>query len=272
MKGFLLSGVIVSSFCLPLVVRAELEVITLKSGRQIRGIVVDEDTNSVEVATADGTHFKLDRNKIKKIGKAEGGRSPLNEASALREAGVTRRGSKEIKIGLQLGLSQSNVSFAPATSTSVRTGLVAGAHIEFKLKEKLSLRPELIYNQGGYIVHIVGAETVFRYDVIKIPFYLKYDFPSNDEYFFSVFTGPAVGFRVKAETVAAGVTTDLGPTTASVAWMWDVGGGVDYWLNPNTTLFLNARMLLGLNNLSTIAATSVKNTDFQAVAGTSFVF
>jgi len=242
------------------------EVITLKSGRQISGIVVDETPQYIEVSTHDGATYKLEKNKIK-------GRGTTDRTPSATQFSTTTTGSRSIgsvRMGPQMGLSESDVSFSPSTSTSIRYGLVAGAHIEAKVGERFWLRPELVYNQGGYVVNLVGAETTFRYDVLKIPIYLKYEIPSSQSYYFSLFSGPAIGLRVKAESTTAGVATDLEPTTESVAWMWDLGGGMDYRVSPVAALFFNLRFSVGLNNLSKVAATTVKNFDLQGIGGVSF--
>lgn len=183
--------------------------------------------------------------------------------------------NSKIKFGVQAGLNYSTLygynlppeisSVFPEKSTFAYLG---GLHLEYQLKEKLSLKLELNYEKKGqkadtYIEILdtdgFGEEYNFtvkkNYDYLILPMMVKYNFSNKNSFYFN--GGPFVGYLLKSN-----LTNDLvdidgfendSDTTTNLNKRTDfglsLGFGKTFEFNKNL-FFIEIRENLGLTNTS----------------------
>lgn len=174
-----------------------------------------------------------------------------------------------VRLGLQGGISSSNVSAEPAATTNSRSGLALGAALELGLGTDLNLQIEGLYLAKGYVVPAgVLPETTVKTDYFEVPILLKYtiDLLLLKPY---LMFGPYFGFKSKAVASNAVGDTDL-TTIKSTDFGLSFGGGLELALTPMTGFFATVRYDLGLTNITDTAGNSAKTKALLIVGGLLF--
>ena len=266
--------------------------VQLETGEQIDGIIIYENSRAVVITTSGGNSLTIPRSRIAHIQHANAnGRSPASDGSTSSPAtadsvaptaSITPTGTSEptlpaspsgsekpiyrFNLGPLLGMTFSNASLSPDTSTSERLGLLAGAFFEASLGKSFFLEPELMFGQLGYTYVFAGDADSFRYDALRVPILLEYKTDINERLRLVLLGGPSFAFRTSSSELHDGVTTDLSGTTNSVAFGLDVGVGLECPIKPTVVLFVEARHSFGLTDLSKTTP-SIRTDDDEALAG-----
>lgn len=125
----------------------------------------------------------------------------------------TLKAQSPLNFGIRGGLNIANLN--NVDDTDARTGLLAGAYLNFKVPmSPVSIQPEILYAQKGFeATTTVSGQQVnatTKLDYIEVPVLAKFSFapgPLTPKVYF----GPYVGFNVKAE-----VEAESGGNSASV--------------------------------------------------------
>jgi len=183
---------------------------------------------------------------------------------------LTSTARAEGPIDFSLGI-QGGVNFADFDpSVGTRTGMALGGHLEMNLIPMLYLQPEVIYLQKGAST----STNTWKFDSVEIPLLLKGKFGTS-EMSAEIFGGPSVGIlvsRKRAPSAAGSSDVDLTGTTKGLDFGLQFGAGADFNVGVGTSIFINARYLLGLTNLNndpTITVTS-KTKGILIVGGVRF--
>jgi len=172
----------------------------------------------------------------------------------------------QIKVGLQLGPNFSSGSYSSdyfkESSVSGKTGLFGGFLAEFKLSDMFYLQPEINYIQKGvelsplYYAGYVnpGSKGDFKLDYVEIPINIIAKFGKNELKPF-VFAGPSFSILSTAEKTEKYIDySDYGPYSIedyveSMDIALNVGGGVEYAINPTLDVFAMLRYSLGFTDI-----------------------
>jgi len=160
----------------------------------------------------------------------------LLSAVAVMAFGVAAQ-AQEMSFGAKAGLNLANMTGDAETAGS-RTGFHVGAVAEFKLSDKFSIQPELLYSMQGAKNEFLGEEYDLKLDYINLPIMAKFYVMEG----LSLEAGPQVGFLMSAkaddEDVKDGYkSVDFG-----------INGGVGYELPMG--LFFQARYYAGLASVN----------------------
>lgn len=152
-------------------------------------------------------------------------------------------------IGVKGGLNLAKIKNADGKN---KLGMVAGGFAEFKMSDKFSIRPELLYSRQG---EKVGSDKI-KLNYINAPILAKF-YPVNR---FSIEAGPQVGFLLNKKGGSL-AKSDYRKLDLSAAF------GVGYRLIDN--LEIGARYNLGLRDITKTAGKH-KNSVFQFSLGYKF--
>jgi opacity protein-like surface antigen len=162
--------------------------------------------------------------------------------------------AQNVDIGFKTGLNISNFTGGDADRNSLFDFHIGGL-AEFKITEKFSLQPELLYTrQGSEVENLVKIKV----DYLAIPLMAKYYISEK----FSVEAGPQVSFLIndKAEFNDSSI-----PDSDTDASSFDFGLNVGFAYNINTKLFAQVRYNYGV---TTIAENpDIKNSVLQISMG-----
>jgi hypothetical protein len=159
-----------------------------------------------------------------------------------------------VRIGIEAGMTFSNVRAPADVTPSNRAGLAVGLNAEFPLAAYLSIQPELLFVQRGVNLARVGSASLdAKYNSLEIPLLAKVRL----NYAVSPFlvAGPVAIWNISRSVVgstpndAAGINFNPNTFDFGVA----LGGGVD--IGP---FFATLRYTLGITNLDENSA------DFQS--------
>lgn len=165
--------------------------------------------------------------------------------------------AQNVEIGLKTGLNISNFTGGDADRNSVFDFHIGGL-AEFKLSEKFSLQPELLYTrQGSEAENLVKI----KLDYLAIPLMAKYYISEK----FSIEAGPQVSFLIndKAEFNDGSI-----PDTDTDASSFDFGLNIGFGYNINTNLFAQVRYNYGVTTIT--ENPDIKNSVFQFSMGYKF--
>jgi outer membrane protein OmpA-like peptidoglycan-associated protein len=200
-----------------------------------------------------------------------------------------------IRLGVTTGVNFANQSFSrdlyrndyPQTC---RTGFILGGIAEFGITNIWSIQTELAYIQRGtkfqnFIITgddpspIGTTDATFKLDYFDLPIFLKARFESSNITPF-LLIGPAFNIISSAEVNAPGThvrnipgtsTLDINNDVGSFEVAFDIGGGVEYQLDPKIDLLFDVRYSHGLGDVYTNPTVpSVKSYDFSLRAGLLF--
>ncbi|KGL61752.1 porin family protein [Polaribacter sp. Hel1_85] len=165
--------------------------------------------------------------------------------------------AQNVNFGLKTGLNISNFTGGDADRNNL-LGFHIGGFTEFKLNEKISLQPELLYSTQGSEVENL---TKIKVDYLAIPLMVKYYVSEK----FSIEIGPQASFLVndKVEFNDSSI-----PDADSDASSFDFGlnSGIEY--NFTSNLFAQARYNYGITTV--VENPDIKNSVFQISLGYKF--
>ncbi|NJO20281.1 MAG: PorT family protein [Spirulinaceae cyanobacterium RM2_2_10] len=141
------------------------------------------------------------------------------------------------------------------------------SHFDLSIADNTFLQFELLYSQYGYSIDISGSNLTVAYNTFEIPIISKLRIDIDDNEFHPLLLlGTSLAFRLSATATDSTGTADFSSVTNSTMFSLIFGTGVEYDLSPTESLFLNARYLLGLTNVSN-TSTSAKQSTFQFTLG-----
>lgn len=157
---------------------------------------------------------------------------------------------KRFSFGLKAGGNFSNFTNADF-DTEGMAGFHAGALVNFKITDKLSVQEEFLFSSQG----VKFKDDVFGKDNIKInymtvPLMLKYR--TNPGIFFEA--GPQIGFRISEDT------DNMTIKEFSKKLEYGVAGGLGY--QSKSGFGISARYIAGLSDVGDFKLSNVK-TDFR---------
>ena len=182
--------------------------------------------------------------------------------------------------GLHVGVNAANLTRTSATdtiSTSTRTSFMSGGVYEFGLTDYVFLQAEVNYVSHGASFTEGGIDYKVKYDYFEFPFLILVKIGDN-RFKPYLFGGPAIGFRINAETDATidGVTfpQDNTGTTESMNISYDLGAGLEYAFKSDILFFGELRNSRGLTNIDKSADNSsiTKTRGVQILVGGKFGF
>ena len=126
--------------------------------------------------------------------------------------------AQNIKFGIKGGLNVSTISVSGNKSVDLKTspaiGFLIGGVAEFKLNEKISIQPELLYSthsgKQSYKDFFLGSIQTYDYtqtvtlSSISLPVMVKYNFTKN----ISIEAGPQIGYLLSARSNFTFVTAN----------------------------------------------------------------
>lgn len=160
--------------------------------------------------------------------------------------------AQEVKFGVKGGANLSSL-VGDIEDGSSKVGFQVGGFVEFKVSDKFSVQPELLYSaQGGiengefeFAGDFYEAEMNYKLAYINLPVMAKYYVADK----FSLEAGPQVGFLVSAKGEATvegnSAEDDIKDDFKSVDFGVNFGAGYDFTEN----LSLGIRYNLGLSNI-----------------------
>ncbi|HTK83278.1 MAG TPA: porin family protein [Bacteroidota bacterium] len=196
------------------------------------------------------------------------------------------------RIGVNAGINFANQTHSfPGFdfSTSTRTGLTLGGIVELSISDLWRIQIEPRYIQKGMkvpgIVVTIGQspepvgtiDAIDRLDYFEIPLQLKAISTPADIRFFG-YLGPSVGFLLTAKETAEGyptpgytdTTRDITSFFNNIDFSLDAGGGAEFRISPDVSLYADARYSHGLVNISDSDIITTKSYGFQMHIGALF--
>jgi hypothetical protein len=179
--------------------------------------------------------------------------------------------NSQIKLGLQVGPNFASGSYSSDyyknTEVSGKTGLLAGFLAEFKLSDMFYIQPEINYLQKGVKLSplyyyastntaylITGSTGDLKLDFVEIPINVIAKF-GKEQWKPFVFAGPGFSFLITADKTENYTTYgDVGPYSIKdyiekIDVTLNLGGGVEYTINPKLDIFAMLRYSIGLTDL-----------------------
>lgn len=195
--------------------------------------------------------------------------------------------AQDMNFGAKAGLNVTTLT-GDVQDTNSLIGAHAGVFAEFKISDKFSFQPELLFSmQGakeeysetetfGGTTYTYNEESKLKLSYINIPLMAKYYVAEK----FSLEAGPQIGFLISAKADYETSETAGGTTTSESASVdvKDNFKGIDFGLNFGfgydftEKLSAGARYNLGLSNINDVDGSSaeVKNAGFQISLGYKF--
>lgn len=202
--------------------------------------------------------------------------------SAIFAMGVLN--AQEIKYGIKTGFSSSTFTGDVAHyDVKSKAGFHVGGFVEFKITDKFSVQPEILYSTQGAKLKFYTADEFsstsekqdFKLGYLNIPIIAKYYVIKG----FSIEAGPQVGFLLSAknefnystyitEEFSDSGEDDIKDDLKSVDFGFNFGAGYEFTEN----VFVQARYNLGLTSIfeDAINEFDPKNGVFQFSVGYKF--
>lgn len=174
---------------------------------------------------------------------------------ALMAVAYNANAQQHFKIGAKAGVNFSTLS--NVSKGEMLPGFYVGAVSEFKITEKFSFQPELVYSSQGaknVYTETVAAVTAHHHnhdklEYINLPLLAKYYFTQG----LSVELGPQFGLLLKAtnedEVTIDGVEVKENRDFKDEVNAFDFGVGAGLAYELSNGFFVNARYNLGLTNV-----------------------
>lgn len=183
--------------------------------------------------------------------------------------------AQQTKFGVKGGINLATIA-GDIENTSSKVGFHVGGFAEFKLSDKFSIQPEVLYstqgtkekgNDYGSSGEVSEIELNYKFAYLNIPILAKYYVAEK----FSLEAGPQIGFVVsaKGEYTQAGRSEegDIKKDYETIDFGLDFGAGYDFTENISVGLRYN----LGLTNLLKYADDSkMHNSVFSLSVGYKF--
>lgn len=153
-------------------------------------------------------------------------------------------------LGPSFGVNASTFLCDSCDSAGVRgrAGISSGMVAEMLIGSHMAVEFESMYLQKGAVLRSGGVKVgQINYETIEVPVSFKGRFGSKKVHAV-VFGGPQIGFAVTRSIEQTGSATHQ-VTAGQVDFGVHGGGGVEFTFGDRTTLFLNARVNVGLVNL-----------------------
>lgn len=175
--------------------------------------------------------------------------------SAVAICAFTFANAQDMKFGVKGGLNSSTLSGAEGAKSIV--GIHLGGFAEFKVSDKFSVQPELLFSMQG------AKNDVYTLNMnyINIPVMAKYAVAEK----FNLQAGPQIGFLMSAKAES----TDVKDSMKSLDFGLNLGAGYDF----TEKMFLDLRYNLGLAQTQKdlmVGETASKNAVIQLSLGYKF--
>lgn len=161
--------------------------------------------------------------------------------------------SAQVGGGIKAGINLASVQgFNDATtSTSQRTGLVAGGFMTFGLTPMIAFEPEILFSMQGSRLHItsssVSSDATAKIDYVQVPLLLRVGNNASDHASLYAVAGPTLGVLVRANQNGVDIKNDLKKMDVGVV----AGVGVTL-----TRVLFEARYTFDLVDLNKVQAPS----------------
>jgi hypothetical protein len=151
--------------------------------------------------------------------------------------------------GVKGGINMADFSGDDAPdNTDTRNAFTGGAFFGWGINEQFGVQIEGLYVSKG----ATGKDDSFgepvdatlKLDYVEFPILFAVRFPAGDKLAFDVFAGPTLGFNIKAEYEAGGVTEDLKDETESFEFGAAIGGGL-YYMMESFSILADVRYAMG---------------------------
>jgi hypothetical protein len=197
---------------------------------------------------------------------------------------LTAMAETPMSLGGQMGINFSSLSVSPSNglSWSGRTTFVVGGVFEVGISQLFWLQPEVSYVSGGAKTSgFVGADPATQtnsYNFIEVTPLMKLKFGHKDFKPY-IIAGPKVGILTGASQQVdinsanpTSKTTDIKDNAESLNLSIDFGAGSDYYIDQQTSLFMDLRYSIGLTNLNKTpnSAETDKTSGFLIMVGAKF--
>ena len=167
--------------------------------------------------------------------------------------------AQEVKFGIKAGVNMATLTGDSADNLDSKIGFHVGGFAEFKVSEKFSVQPEVLFSTQG--AKADGGSLDINY--INIPVMAK--FYATPE--FSLEAGPQLGFLVSAESNPdSGSSTDVKEFLKSTDFGVNLGAGYQFTENFSAGLRYN----LGLSNMAEEENVEFMNSVFSLSLGYRF--
>jgi len=182
--------------------------------------------------------------------------------AASAASSVETADSRLLSVGVEAGLTFSDMNAPEGISTSNRTGFALGVNVDMPITRQISIQPEALFIQRSSSFTLPGNATFLsKRNSIEIPVFVKLRLDAPISPF--VFAGPVATFNVsssvEAETPVGGIAAGFN------ARNFDYGAafGVGLDLQP---FFATARYTVGISDLNEDSA-EWKSRGFNLLAG-----
>lgn len=164
--------------------------------------------------------------------------------------------AQTFQLGVKGGVNVSNFTggdFANAKKSSL-VGFHAGAFVNYKFGQVISLQPELLFSTQGATIEDreTGNKQDFKLNYVSIPVMLKVKSPGG----FYVETGPVVSINVSGSDFMNQSVKDV---TKGADFAWAAGLGY----HTKFGLGVGARYNVGLSKVSNVSNASWESADFK---------
>lgn len=149
--------------------------------------------------------------------------------------------AQDMKFGVKAGVNLSTFT-GDVTDVDNKVGFQVGGFAEFKVSEKFSVQPELMYSSLGAKTEFLGTTITSNVDYIVLPVMAKYYVAEA----FSLEAGPQIGFLISAKISGGGNSVDNKEDYNSTDFGFNLGAGYDFTENISA----GVRYTLGLSNIA----------------------
>ena len=163
--------------------------------------------------------------------------------------------AQDVDFGLKAGLNIANVLGGDVDRNNL-FDFHAGAFAEFKVSEKFSLQPEIVYSRQGTEVENIAT---IKLDYINVPLLAKYYISEK----VSVEAGPQMSFLVDDKVV---FSEDLTFDTDAASFDFGLNAGLAYQISSKFSI--QTRYYYGITTVS--ENPDIKNSVFQVSLGYKF--
>jgi len=157
------------------------------------------------------------------------------------------------------------------SSTSMRTGLIAGGFLTWGISGGFAIQPEALYTQKGVKLDEPGASASVEVSYLDVPVLARYTFGKGATRGY-VFGGPSFNFKLDAKAKSSfegqDEEEDIGEDVESFEFALVVGAGVEFG-----HFLVEGRFAEGLTNLARDdedLEESLKSRTFAILAGIRF--